>query len=147
MRASKILATVVGALAFAIAGFASGYSLADRQGMERLETEVAGNLSLHVQMASELRAGDAATTLDLLDDSVDRAVTSLARHDRVPAVASALGRAKTYRSQVPSSSPAVNEALRQVEAVSLESCQLPEAESVRAALEMPADASVPSERP
>jgi hypothetical protein len=82
-------------------GLGGGFALGQRQGldwgMQLLQSEVRGNLSVHVEVASSIRVGDAQRALSFLDDSIDAAVLSLAAQPDQAQMQSALGQAKLYR--------------------------------------------------
>jgi hypothetical protein len=96
--------TVTGVL-----GLAVGCGLGQRQGfnwgMLQLETEVSGNLSRHVEVASCIRVGDMQRALAFLEDAIDVAVVSLAAQPDPSRSQRVFGQAKLYRNVVPAKGP------------------------------------------
>src|SRR5262245_6748808 len=107
-RIASLIATI---LALTL-GLAVGYSLGHREGfkmgMDFLETQVTGTLSIDVEAASCIRVGDTERALELLDMMIDSAVTSVVAQPGPLRAPKALSQAKLYRSVIPAAGPAAS---------------------------------------
>ncbi len=113
MRSNTVLpitfALVVGLAAGTLGGYALGRRQGHSWGIDLLRQETTGMLSLHVETLTQLRLGEPELGLAALEESVDRAVTTItaaqAVVDSSPATNAALGLARTYRSRFPARGP------------------------------------------
>jgi hypothetical protein len=99
---TKMVAMFVLTLAL---GLMAGFALGQRQGfgMGRtfLESEVAGTLAVHVEVASSIRIGDTERALALLDSIIDSAVVNVHAQPDLKRAMPAMSQAKIYRRAVP----------------------------------------------
>jgi hypothetical protein len=116
-RVKKLAGSILSLVLGLVIGFAVGQRQGFKMGMEFLETQVDGTLSIHVETASCIRVGDTKRALELLDMMIDSAVTSVVAQPGPLRAPSALSQAKLYRSVVPAAGPAASDVRTALERV------------------------------
>ena len=107
----RLLRVTLPPLATLALGLFIGFAIGQRWGLQWVEPEVFGNLSLRVEAASRIRVGEPEVALGLIDGAIDRAVLFAAAHydDLRPESRSSVRSAKLYRTVAPSTSPVAAE--------------------------------------
>ena len=78
----RLLRVALPPLATLVLGLFIGFALGQRWGLQWVESEVFGNLSLRVEAASRIRIGEPEVALRLIDGAIDRALlVAVARYD------------------------------------------------------------------
>ena len=103
----RLLRVALPPLATLVLGLFIGFALGQRWGLQWVESELFGNLSLRVEAASRIRIGEPEVALRLIDGAIDRALlVAVARYDDLKSEShSSVRSAKLYRTAVPSNSP------------------------------------------